>query len=209
MSKSIKQIEQELLELKRQKTELEEKLMKAISSSLLKVAQNHPVQRIDKHCFVIRVSDLVGNPFTPTFYDWEQSVKIILKFLNTKPVEEWEQALIIKLGDFLKNQPVVFEFKRQVDGVLYKDKIPVSRSFIEQIIAELGKEHSEPEIRRCDHCGKPMKEGYYLGGEYACSDKCALALYHGDKTQMEEDLSHAGEIDGECYWTEWESIYLD
>ncbi|WP_289764512.1 hypothetical protein [uncultured Duncaniella sp.] len=63
-------------------------------------------------------------------------------------------------------------------------------------------------IRRCNNCGKPMKEGYYLGGEYACSDECALALYHGDKAQMEEDLSHAEEDDGECYWTEWESFYF-
>ena len=64
-------------------------------------------------------------------------------------------------------------------------------------------------IRRCNHCGKPMKEGYYLGGEYACSDECALALYHGDKAQMDEDLSHADEDDGECYWTEWESVYFN
>nr|DAE30235.1 MAG TPA: protein of unknown function (DUF3330) [virus sp. ct5rm7] len=63
-------------------------------------------------------------------------------------------------------------------------------------------------VRRCDHCGKPMKEGYYLGGEYACSDECALALYHGDQAQMEEDLSHAEEEDSECYWTEWESFYF-
>lgn len=64
-------------------------------------------------------------------------------------------------------------------------------------------------IRRCDHCRRSMKKGYYLGGEYACSDECALALYNGDRTQMDEDLSHADKDDGECYWTEWESIYLD
>lgn len=45
----------------------------------------------------------------------------------------------------------------------------------------------EKEIRRCDHCGKPMKEGYYLAGEYACSDECCLALYDGDEAQMKED----------------------
>ena len=64
-------------------------------------------------------------------------------------------------------------------------------------------------VRRCDHCGKPMQEGYYLGGEFACSDECALALYHGGKAQMDEDLSHADEADGECYWTEWDSVYFD
>lgn len=64
-------------------------------------------------------------------------------------------------------------------------------------------------VRRCAHCGKPMMEGYHLGGEYACSEECALALYGGDREQMEEDLSHAEEDDGECYWTEWESVYFD
>lgn len=69
-------------------------------------------------------------------------------------------------------------------------------------------EHEHDEIRRCDHCGKPMDKGYYLGGEFACSDECALALYNGDREQMEEDLSHAFENDAECYYTEWEDIYL-
>jgi len=76
------------------------------------------------------------------------------------------------------------------------------------IVATTPKPDDE-NVRRCDHCGKPMKEGYYLGGEFACSDECALALYHGDKAQMDEDLSHADEADGECYWTEWDSVYFD
>lgn len=63
-------------------------------------------------------------------------------------------------------------------------------------------------IRFCDHCGLPMFDGYYLAGEFACSDRCALALYDGDEVQMKEDLSHANEDDGECYWTEWESIRI-
>ena len=74
------------------------------------------------------------------------------------------------------------------------------------------KEQYQPydeEIRRCDHCGKPMKEGYYLAGEYACSDECCLALYKGDKAHMEEDLSHAEEDFSECYYTEWESFSLE
>lgn len=67
----------------------------------------------------------------------------------------------------------------------------------------------EAEIRRCDHCGRPMKEGYYLAGEYACSDECCLALYHGDKKTMDADLALADTDEGECYWTEWESFYTE
>lgn len=63
------------------------------------------------------------------------------------------------------------------------------------------------ELRVCSHCGRPMMRGYYLGGEYACSDECRLELYDGNQTLMEEDLSHVEEDDCETYYTEWESYY--
>ena len=65
------------------------------------------------------------------------------------------------------------------------------------------------EVRCCDYCGKPMKEGYYLFGEYACSDECCLALFNGDKEQMDESLSDDSGDNDTYYWTEWESIYND
>lgn len=54
-----------------------------------------------------------------------------------------------------------------------------------------------------------MSVGYYLAGEFACSDACCLALYDGDLDQMKEDLAHADEIWSDIYYTEWESIYFD
>lgn len=68
---------------------------------------------------------------------------------------------------------------------------------------------SEDNIRTCDVCGLPMSEGYYLAGEYACDEECCLKVYDGDKTQMEEDLSHAEEDFCETYWTEWDSVFFD
>ena len=65
-------------------------------------------------------------------------------------------------------------------------------------------------VRRCSNCGKPMKEGYYLAGEYACSYDCALALYNGDKAQFEEDLQADEDYNyGEVYYTEWESYDIN
>jgi hypothetical protein len=64
-------------------------------------------------------------------------------------------------------------------------------------------------LRCCDACGKPMSEGYVLGEQYACSDKCALTLYDGDKARMNEDLSHAEEADADFYFTNWPSIRFD
>lgn len=112
---------------------------------------------------------------------------------------------------------------RELKNVKTNPSSPRGEPIAPEIIAEMAGKYrkktdeavaaaldpDDENVRRCDHCGKPMKEGYYLGGEYACSDECALALYNGDKAQMDEDLSHAEENDGECYWTEWESFYFD
>lgn len=67
----------------------------------------------------------------------------------------------------------------------------------------------EDGVRRCSHCGRPMKEGYYLAGEYACSDGCCLALYNGDTSLMKENLGKADTDEGECYYTEWDSFAND
>jgi hypothetical protein len=67
----------------------------------------------------------------------------------------------------------------------------------------------ELHVRVCDNCGKFIHEGYYLGGEYACDENCAIPLYKGmtpkaAKRQFERDLKEDEKNDaGECYWTEW------
>lgn len=139
MDKSIKQIEQELFNLEQEKNRLEKTLMDAIISAMFKVAQNKPVARISKHCFVVHLSDMVGNPWNPEFYDWKKSTGIILKFLKPKPITEWVCALSAKLENTPKNQPVVFEYRKQSSGMIYSEKVPVPRTFIEQIIKELNK----------------------------------------------------------------------
>lgn len=104
----------------------------------------------------------------------------------------------------LKDEPIPPEIIQEVVGKYNKSINKVIQS------TYVGKLDSDDDdhIRRCVQCGKPMKEGYYLGGEYACSDDCALELYNGDEQQMQHDLRHADEDDGECYWTAWESFYL-
>lgn len=62
--------------------------------------------------------------------------------------------------------------------------------------------------RVCDTCGKWHTEGYYLAGEYACSEECAIALYDGDADVFNADLAlldnPATADDAEVYWTEWD-----
>lgn len=71
----------------------------------------------------------------------------------------------------------------------------------------------------CDECGCFMYEGYYLAGEYACSEECAIKNYmhtsyvHSedgvvDSKTAKELFENVLEYDeencvGEVYWTEW------
>lgn len=65
-------------------------------------------------------------------------------------------------------------------------------------------------LRRCSHCGMPMKEGYYIDGQYACGNQCAIALYDGNKEQFNEDLRLEEELnDDVVYYTEWNDYFLD
>lgn len=63
-------------------------------------------------------------------------------------------------------------------------------------------------LRVCDNCGKLMHEGYVLGGEHACCDKCAIQLYVSDDVSLDEakklfDYDIVNN-DDDCYWTTWE-----
>lgn len=55
-----------------------------------------------------------------------------------------------------------------------------------------------------------MKEGYYIDGEYACTEECAIALYDGDKSAFEYDLEQDEEHNyGIVYYTEWPDFELE
>ena len=61
------------------------------------------------------------------------------------------------------------------------------------------------DLRVCTNCGCFMTEGYLLGIQYACSDRCAIELYDGDEAQLREDIRQCvdNDDDNDCFWTEW------
>lgn len=64
-------------------------------------------------------------------------------------------------------------------------------------------------IRRCSECGKLMRTGYYLNGDYACSDECRNKIYKTDydlATDAEAEAQYLEECelhDSDYYYTEW------
>lgn len=62
----------------------------------------------------------------------------------------------------------------------------------------------EDDLRLCDECGTPMKEGFVISGgeEYYCNEKCL----HKHFTKK-EFLELYDDGNGDSYWTEWESFF--
>lgn len=136
MNKSIKEIQQEITNLERLRSELEDKLSQAVISALESVAQEHPMHRISKHCYIINYSDLIGNPWNFEFYDWEASVKVCLDYLKDKSPTSWIESLNKKLHE-KDTGPVEFTRIKYCCGIKSTIKIPVSRVFLEKVIEEL------------------------------------------------------------------------
>lgn len=138
MSKSIKEIEKELVSLHKQKEELEYMLTEIIETAMKRVAETQNIKRISEHIFMVKFSDMIHNPWSAVFYDWNKSISIIQKFLYSKPVSQWKDALQNKLNETPQNRPVIFKFSSGSSWYKTTQQIPVSYKFIQEIINQLN-----------------------------------------------------------------------
>lgn len=86
-------------------------------------------------CFIVRCSDIIGNPWNPEFYDWEYGAKILIEKLNNVPVDSWEQYLVDLLKGKPRSKEPVYFMKYVKNNNSYK--IPINREFIVRIIERL------------------------------------------------------------------------
>lgn len=138
MEKSLNDIQKELEALEKQKRELEIAIETIINTAMQRVAASQKLNRISEHIFTIRFSDMIGQPWEPRYYDWQQSVTIIKKFLQSKPAVQWKSALQKKLHETKPGNPVIFTFTH--GGSWYNkvtERIPISYQFIQEIVNQL------------------------------------------------------------------------
>lgn len=135
--KSIKELNLEIQSMCNKIESLKALIEKAIITAIDEIAKKHAMNRIGEHCFIVRFSDLIGSVWSPYFYDWEKSAKIIKKFLENKPPEQWVSFLTKKLQDRKDKKIVIFEYTKSYYGCRDVTRIPVSAEFIELIIKHL------------------------------------------------------------------------
>ena len=118
--------------------ELEAALVLAITETIKEVSKENPhnIRQISKNIFIINSSELLGNPWNPSFYDWEASGKVVLEYLQGKDVKKWKSLLQEKLNK-QKGKTIDFEKKAYCNGYAYTNKTPIDRAFIEKIVSKL------------------------------------------------------------------------
>lgn len=117
---------------------LEAALVEAITEAVKEISKENPhgIKRIAPKCFTIRASQLIGNPWNPSYYDWEASGKVVLEYLQKKDVKKWKSILQEKL-EKSKDNSIEFESTTTINGYTWTNKTPIERTFIEKIIAKM------------------------------------------------------------------------
>jgi hypothetical protein len=108
------------------------------------------VKRISKHIVIINYSDLIGNPWSPSFYNWVAAADDVINYLlKAEPncVEKWGNILaehckkakgnVVEIPKVVNNNYIIKDMIRENkngDGWVYaKYKINVNKDFIEKI----------------------------------------------------------------------------
>lgn len=137
MDKSIQGITEELALLEKKKQELEAAIEMIVNEAIARAAKTKPMNRIGKHCFLVKFSEIVGHPWAPYYHDWEQSVEVVKRFLKNKPRTEWKSVLQKKLDETKPGKDVVFVFSSGSRFWRTREGVPVSPDLIREIINQL------------------------------------------------------------------------
>lgn len=65
----------------------------AIAETIRSIGQNPAVRQINKNCFTLHVSDLIGAPWSPSFHDWHRQAEMLIELLLKKPVLQWAELI--------------------------------------------------------------------------------------------------------------------
>lgn len=135
----VQEIKKELQRLEMRKTNLKKELYQHIKATILQVAEEHDAKltRISPNIIIIKYSDLIGNPWSPHFYDWKQAAKNLLGYLDEKvKAEDWFSFL----NDLLKKREgntTTLDYRWCFMGVRGVDKLYISAEFIEKVVKKL------------------------------------------------------------------------
>lgn len=88
MENILRRIQYTQQELKSLNLEAKEEIIKIITE----VADSHKINRLGK-AFIVKKSELIGKPWSPSYFDWQDSKKALLKKLDDLFLKEKQDPI--------------------------------------------------------------------------------------------------------------------
>ena len=122
-------------ELQALNLEAKEEIIKIIDE----VADSHKINRIDNKCFIVRKSEIIGKPWSPSYFDWKESGKVLLKKLDDiflKHGEEPISEFVYFLNELLNQKDLS---QKGICSIYTKQgTIPINSEMVKAIIAKIN-----------------------------------------------------------------------
>lgn len=134
MEDILRRIQYTQRELRSLNLEAKERLIKIITE----VADSHKINRLGK-AFIIKKSELLGKPWSPSYFDWKESKKALLKKLDDlflKGKQEPILEYIYFLNELLNQKDQV---QKGVCSIYTKQgTIPINTEMIKKILEKIN-----------------------------------------------------------------------
>ena len=97
------------------------------------------INRIDNKCFIVKLSEIIGKPWSPSYFDWKESGKVLLKKLDDMflkhridPISEF----VYFLNELLNQKD---QLQKDVCSIYTKQgTIPINAEMVKAIIAKIN-----------------------------------------------------------------------
>ncbi len=132
----LSEIKRKSDELEAQIKQLQVELKNTIIAAINEAAEGNPynIKKLGAHCFIIKSSQMIDSPWSPAFYDWEQTAKFVKETLENRDVTEWV-SIMEKWLESAKMNTIEVKRRLKVWGSYYQEfTTPIDKAFIEKVL---------------------------------------------------------------------------
>lgn len=141
----MKNLYDKISSLKQEIVNCENEIKEQIYKAINEVANEHKRPKISKHIFIVNYSELSGQVWDASFYDWERSAEILIKKMNNVRPLDMVDSIKSIYKNRLKNGVAKIkmthrEYWGRNNNWYYNatTEYPVKSEFIKEVLLKLG-----------------------------------------------------------------------